>query len=86
MPAYHIVYTPCTNTQHTHTQTHAAGPMLLKSMVKTADMLKPRLEKAQLLGYYLVTAAAETAAGLLSRGYAATLQVTTAIFNSHYIK
>jgi hypothetical protein len=50
-------------------------------MVKKADIVKPRLEKAQLIGYYLVTAAAETAAGLLSTGYAATLQVTMAILN-----
>ena len=85
IPAYHIVYTSCTNTQHTHSQTHTAGPTLLKSMVKKADIVKPRLEKAQLIGYYLVTAAAETAAGLLSTGYAATLQVTMAVLNSQYI-
>jgi hypothetical protein len=84
-PAYHIMYTSCTNTQQTYSQTHTAGPKLLKGMVKKADIVKPRLEKAQLIGYYLVTAAAETAAGLLSTGYAATLQVTMAVLNSQYI-
>jgi hypothetical protein len=75
--AYHIMYASYTNTQHTHSQTHTAGPKLLKSMVERGDIVK-RLEKVQLLGYFLVTAAAEKAAGLLSRGYAATLQVTMA--------